>query len=195
MEPRRARVRSFAKLNLDLRVLGKRPDGYHELRTVFQTISLADTLDIEFIPARRTSIELAGNVDIPNNLVVRAAEALVERAGVRGTIRFELLKRIPMGGGLGGGSSNAAAVLLALPVLAGKAVPLAKLADIGAAMGSDVPFFLMVGQPSAWGGEPSFTPSPACAARVSWSRPGIHVSTPEAYAALHETAVRLATKH
>src|SRR5437660_5176558 len=142
MEPRRARVRSFAKLNLDLRVIGKRPDGYHELRTVFQTISLADTLDIEFTPARRTFIELAGNLHIPNNLVVRAAEALVERAGVRGEIRFGLTKRIPMGGGLGGGSSNAAAVLLTLPVLAGKAVRMEELGEMGAEMGSDVPFFL-----------------------------------------------------
>ena len=72
---RRARVRALAKINLDLRVLGKRPDGYHELRTVFQTISLADTIEIAFTPARRTAIELDDRSGIPDNLVVRAAQA------------------------------------------------------------------------------------------------------------------------
>ena len=65
--PRRARVRAFAKLNLSLKVLGKRPDGFHELRTVFQTINLADTLELEFTPAARTSVELACSIDIPNS--------------------------------------------------------------------------------------------------------------------------------
>src|SRR5206468_3238448 len=103
---RRARVRALAKINLDLRVLGKRPDGYHELRTVFQTISLADTLDIEFIPARTTSIELDDALAIPDNLVERAARAVLDTTEARGTVLMRLEKRIPMGAGLGGGSSD-----------------------------------------------------------------------------------------
>ena len=73
--PRQARVRALAKINLDLRVLGKRPDGFHELRTIFQTVSLADTLDIAFTPGRRTSIELVDRAGIADNLVVRAARS------------------------------------------------------------------------------------------------------------------------
>src|SRR5580692_3729906 len=108
------KLRSLAKVNLDLRVLEKRADGFHELRTVFQTISLADTIEIEYERARRTEITLEGNINIPNNLIVRAAEAVLGSFGNSARVRFRLDKRIPMGGGLGGGSSNAAAVLLAL---------------------------------------------------------------------------------
>ena len=127
MARRTARVRSLAKINLDLRVLGKRPDGYHELRTVFHTISLADIIEIEYRSSRELEVEIAGKHEIPDNLIARAARALAEKAGVRGYFRFALSKRIPMGAGLGGGSSNAAAVLLAAPVLAGRRVPLETL--------------------------------------------------------------------
>jgi hypothetical protein len=116
---RRARVRAYAKINLDLRVIAKRPDGYHELRTVFQTISLADAIDIAFTPARKTSIAMEDALGIPDNLMVRAAGAALEAMKVHGSVEMKLTKRIPMGGGLGGGSSDAAAVLLALPALAG----------------------------------------------------------------------------
>ena len=142
---RSARVRALAKINLDLRVLGKRPDGFHELRTIFQTISLADTLDISFTPARRTSIALDDALQIADNLVVRAARLALDAMRATGRIEMRLTKRIPMGAGLGGGSSDAAAVLLALPVLAGRAITLPKLSDIGQQLGSDVPFFLLGG--------------------------------------------------
>src|SRR4051812_40235024 len=115
MGERSATVPSFAKINLDLRVLYKRPDGFHELRTVFQTISLADTIRIQFERGRRTRLAISGNVDIPDNLIGRAAKAVLDVARVAGAVSFELRKAIPMGAGLGGGSSNAAAVLLALP--------------------------------------------------------------------------------
>ena len=114
---RSARLRALAKINLDLRVLARRADGYHELRTIFQTISLADRLEIAFTPGRKSSIELAGD-HIPNNLVVRAAQAVMDTLRRAGRVEMRLDKRIPMGAGLGGGSSDAAAVLLALPVLA-----------------------------------------------------------------------------
>src|SRR5262249_29246048 len=139
--PRRARVRALAKINLDLRVLARRPDGYHELRTIFQTISLADTLDIAFTPARRTSIELDDAQQIPDNLVVRAARGALDVMRVAGRVEMALRKRIPMGAGLGGGSSDAAAVLLALPALAGRSLTLSTLHELAQQLGSDVPFF------------------------------------------------------
>src|SRR3954454_14268457 len=97
---RQARVRALAKINLDLRVLGKRPDGFHELRTIFQTISLADTLDIAFTPARRTTISLEDDLRIADNLVVRAARLAMDEMRVAGRIEMRLIKRIPMGAGL-----------------------------------------------------------------------------------------------
>src|SRR5262245_4597918 len=109
---RRVRVPALAKINLDLRVLGKRPDGYHELRTIFQTISLAERLEIEYTPARQTSIELDDPLGIPDNLVVRAARAVMAATGARGRVGMRLEKCIPMGSGLGGGSSDAAAMLM-----------------------------------------------------------------------------------
>jgi 4-diphosphocytidyl-2-C-methyl-D-erythritol kinase len=180
-----ARVPAFAKINLALHVLGKRPDNYHEIRTVFQTISLYDSIDIEFQRARVRLIEIAGNVDIPNNLILRAAEALLDHWGIHAGIRFRLTKRIPLGGGLGGGSSDAAAVLLALPVLARKRVAPADLLEIAARLGSDVPFFLLGGTALGLGrGEELYPfPEPKAAYGILVA-PDVHVSTPEAYGAL-----------
>ena len=126
---RRARVRAPAKINLDLRVLGKRPDGFHELRTIFQTVSLADIVDIAFAPGRRTDVVLEDDADIPDNLMARAARLALEAMRIAGRVEMRLRKRIPMGAGLGGGSSDAAAVLLALPALAGGWLSLAELTD------------------------------------------------------------------
>src|SRR5258707_15648699 len=94
---RHIRVRALAKINLDLRVLGKRPDGFHELRTIFQTVSLADTLDVSFTRARRTTIALDDPLDIPDNLVSRAARAALDAMKVNGVVELRLRKRIPMG--------------------------------------------------------------------------------------------------
>src|SRR5450631_3788990 len=128
---RRVRVRALAKINLDLRVLGKRPDGFHELRTIFQTVSLADTLELAFTPARKTAISLLDELAIADNLVLRAARLAMEAMRATGHIEMRLTKRIPIGAGLGGGSSDAAAVLLALPALVGRALSLLKLSAIG----------------------------------------------------------------
>src|SRR6202050_3979275 len=130
------KLKALAKINLDLRILNKRADGFHELRTVFQTISLADMIHIDYEPARRAELNLEGNVDIPDNLIRRAAEGLLDALKIHARIRFRLDKRIAMGGGLGGGSSDAAAVLLALPVLAGRAAPDQKIVrEIAAELG------------------------------------------------------------
>jgi 4-diphosphocytidyl-2-C-methyl-D-erythritol kinase len=184
-QPRRARVRPLAKINLDLRVLGKRADGYHELRTIFQTISLADTLDLAFTPARRTAIELTDSAQIEDNLVVRAARMVLDGMRVRGRVELRLMKRIPMGAGLGGGSSDAAAVLLALPVLAGGTLPFEELSSMAAALGSDINFFLFGGAAAAIGRGTELFPLPDAAGRPGLViAPGIHVSTAGAFRAL-----------
>ncbi|HEY7391231.1 MAG TPA: 4-(cytidine 5'-diphospho)-2-C-methyl-D-erythritol kinase [Bryobacteraceae bacterium] len=194
---RRARVPALAKINLDLRVLGKRADGYHELRTVFQTISLADMLEVRFLPGRSTEIELLDSQDIPDNLALRAAEAAIKAMEVRGQIFINLRKRIPMGAGLGGGSSDAAAVLLALNALTGRSLPLERLCELGAGLGSDVPFFLLGGAAVGIGRGTELYPLPDCPAQFGLLvAPDVAVSTGEAYAALdvHAATRRLTTK-
>ena len=182
MAPRRVRLRAFAKLNLDLRVLGKRPDGYHELRTVFQTISLADSIEMAFTPGRKTAVELQDALAIPDNLVTRAAHLALEAMRTRGRVEIRLTKRIPMGAGLGGGSSDAAAVLLALPVLAGRKVDLPKLSEIAQQLGSDVPFFLVGGTAVGIGRGAELFPLPDGPAQSALVvAPGVHVSTAQAY--------------
>jgi 4-diphosphocytidyl-2-C-methyl-D-erythritol kinase len=180
--PRRARVLAFAKINLDLRVLYRREDNYHELRTIFQTISLADRIDVSFTPSRKTTIRVSGNVEIPENLMVRAAESCLDAMRVTGEVEFTLDKRIPMGAGLGGGSSDAAAVLIALPVLAGKTPELPALIRLAGELGSDVPFFLLGGAAVAVGRGTELYPlpdGPPCAGVVV--APDMHVSTTDAY--------------
>ena len=183
MTARSARVRALAKVNLDLRVLGRRDDDFHELRTVFQTVSLADTIDIAFTPARRTAIYVTADVEIPGgNIMERAAALALDAMRTAGRVEMHLKKRIPMGAGLGGGSSDAAAVLLALPVLAGKTLPLAELTDVAAALGSDVPFFLLGGTAVGLGrGTELYPLADRTAAFGLLVTPGIHVSTAGAY--------------
>ena len=186
---RRARVRALAKINLDLRVLGKRGDGYHELRTIFQTISLADTLDIAFTPGRKTAIELEDALGIPDNLVVRAARLAMDAMRTTGRVEMKLTKRIPMGAGLGGGSSDAAAVLLALPVLAGRNLPMTERWRIAQELGSDIAFFFLGGRAVGIGRGTELFPLPDDAIHKGPGAglllaPGIHVSTAEAYGAL-----------
>lgn len=180
-----ATLRSLAKINLDLRVLYKRADGYHELRSVFQTISLADTIAVEYESSRRTELVVEDALAIPDNLVVRAAKLALDRMKVHAKVRFRLKKNIPMGGGLGGGSSNAAAVLLALPVLAGKRLDLDTLSDLGSQLGSDVPFFLTGGTALGLGRGTELYPLPDIAPEpLLVVCPPVHSSTAEAYRSL-----------
>jgi 4-diphosphocytidyl-2-C-methyl-D-erythritol kinase len=139
-----------AKLNLFLHVTGRRPDGYHELQTVFQLIDLCDTIAI--------SLRSDGRIDRPDgppgvdpeaDLTVRAARALQVAAGCRMGATLRVRKRIPMGGGLGGGSSDAASVLLGLNELWGCRMSVDQLAKLGLPLGADVPVF--VRGSSAWG--------------------------------------------
>lgn len=184
--PRRARVRALAKINLSLEVLNKRQDGYHNLRTLFQTISLADVIELEWTPGRKpAAVELESAFDIPNNLVTRAAEAVFRETNPRGRLLVRLDKRIPMGGGLGGGSTDAAAVLLALPVLTGRPVAQPRLHAIATELGSDVPFLLEGGAAIGVGRGtelyPTCEPPRLPGLLVA---PAVHVSTAEAYKAL-----------
>ena len=156
---------------------------------MFQTISLKDDLAIEFERARKTEILLDSSVEIPDNLVVRATKAVLDRLKLSARVRLVLKKRIPMGAGLGGGSSNAAAVLMALPALAGKPIPATDLGRLGSELGSDVPFFLCGGTALGLGRGTELYPLPdlpALPALVVAS--GVHVSTVEAYRALNRGA-------
>ncbi|HQL01045.1 MAG TPA: 4-(cytidine 5'-diphospho)-2-C-methyl-D-erythritol kinase [Smithellaceae bacterium] len=138
-----ARVSAPAKINLSLRVLSRRPDGYHELASVMQQISICDELDFSLKP---DGIGLAcPGTDLPTdekNLVYRAARALFDARGYRGGVAITLYKSIPSAAGLGGGSSDAAATLLALNELCALGLSKAELMKIGLTLGADVPFFL-----------------------------------------------------
>lgn len=183
--PDQVRLRSLAKINLDLRVLHKRRDGFHELRTIFQTISLADTIEVQYLRGR-SGITLTSNVDIPGNLILKAADLVLRALKAKCQLRIRLTKRIPMGGGLGGGSSNAAAMLLALPVLLKKKIPLEKLLELAAELGSDVPFFLIGGAAVGLGRGTELYPLPDSPAHPGLLiTPDIHSSTVAAYAALN----------
>ncbi len=136
-----------AKINLSLRVLGKRPDGYHELRTVFQAIELHDTLEARPDDRLRLEVEGASGLSAgPDNLVVRAAEELRGSFGVRAGASMRLFKRIPVGGGLGGGSSDAAAALLVLERLWEVHPTAEERLAIARRLGADVAFFLHGGR-------------------------------------------------
>lgn len=138
------RVLAPAKINLTLEILGRRDDGYHDLDTVMTTIDLADTVRVRSADALdvRLSGRFAGNVEGDRELAAEAAKALASAAGREPDVAIEVEKAIPVAAGLGGGSSDAAAVLRGLDRLWGLDWPLGRLSEVAAALGSDVPFFL-----------------------------------------------------
>jgi len=145
------RIPAFAKINLRLDIVGKREDGYHELRTIFQTISLHD--ELRFSTAKKPGIGLAVSGDAPlaqepveKNLVYQAVDALRQELGIRSGTTIELKKTIPAGRGMGGGSSDAAAALIGYLRLTKKKLPKSRLLEIAAGLGADVPFFLLGGR-------------------------------------------------
>lgn len=141
-------VKSYAKINLGLEILGKRPDGYHELRTLFQSISLHDVLDFELTDDPR--ICLSGDSDTiawdRTNLIYRAAHLLQQENAVQRGIRVHVHKKIPPGSGLGGGSGNAAVTLQVLNMLWDVDLSRERLMELGAGLGADVPYFFEGGQ-------------------------------------------------
>jgi len=140
-------VTSRAKINLYLKVLYPRPDGYHELRTVFQSIGLADTIELSSRQDRNINLH-CDHPDVPHderNLCVQAARLLCQDTGYRTGVDIFLTKKIPVQGGLGGGSSNAASVLAGLCRLWDLHVSTQELMEMGSILGADVPFFLLGG--------------------------------------------------
>ena len=143
MEETIIKIKAPAKVNLFLKVVGKRPDGYHELVSVMQALELSDEIEAS---------RLEGGIDVScdrpgvpagrQNIAYRAAEALLGEAGVSGGVRIHIKKNIPMAAGMGGGSSDAAAVLKAVGLLYGIGLPDARMREIALSLGADVPFFL-----------------------------------------------------
>jgi len=182
---RSVRLPAFAKINLCLHVLGRRPDGYHELRTIFQAISLHDTLELSLSDSPGITIETNDSA-LPlgrENLVYRALEAIGGEIGFRGGVHARLEKRIPVARGLGGGSSDAAAALIGMLRLTKKRVPLERLMEIGASLGADVPFFLFGGRALATNRGDEIYPLTDAPKRsiLVISPQGIGVSTKDAY--------------
>jgi 4-diphosphocytidyl-2-C-methyl-D-erythritol kinase len=182
---RSVRLRAFAKVNLCLHVVGRRPDGYHELRTIFQAISLHDILELSLarhgeITFETTDPELPAG---PENLVWRAIDAMQSELGITGGIHARLEKRIPVARGLGGGSSDAAAALIGMLRLTKKKLPLERLIEIAAGLGADVPFFLFGGRALGVGRGDEIYPLPDAPKRsiLVVSPREIGVSTKDAY--------------
>lgn len=174
-----------AKVNLRLEVLGKRPDGYHEIRTWIYPIDLCDQVRIRRLKERRITC----NCDDPNvpaemgNLAYQAAYLLMQEADLPGGVQIDISKRIPVSAGLGGGSSDAAAVLKGMNMLWGMRLPSDRLMELAARLGSDPPFFF-VGQGALMGGrgERLISTLPNLDACLLLLNPGVPLSTKEVYA-------------
>lgn len=136
------RVPSPAKLNLFLHITGRRPDGYHELQSIFQLIDLCDWLEFEQTDDQQIQIEGLSSVDLEQNLIYRAAQILQPYAKTPSGLIIRLEKNIPMGAGLGGGSSNAATTLIVLNQLWHCGLNSEQLAELGVKLGADVPIFV-----------------------------------------------------
>jgi 4-diphosphocytidyl-2-C-methyl-D-erythritol kinase len=171
---RAVRLASYAKVNLGLEVLALRDDGYHELRTLFQTIDLHD--DVVLRPRPRGVVVRCDHPLVPTdgaNLAARAAEALRAYARVEGGVEIDIQKRIPVGGGLGGGSSNAATVLLGLDRMWKTGLDPAELHRLARRLGADVPYFLLGGTALGLSRGRGVPPAPQLRAHVVVVDPGI----------------------
>jgi 4-diphosphocytidyl-2-C-methyl-D-erythritol kinase len=178
------RVKSFAKINLGIEILGKRDDGYHEIRTLFQTVSLFDLL--AFFPLPRNEIILRGNdVSIPwdgSNLIHKAVVLLKKRYAIEKGVEIHVTKNIPAGKGLGGGSSNAAITLLALNELWQLDLAKDALRDLSALLGADIPFFFEGGLCLGQGkGEDLFTLGDLDPCLCVLALPSVSLSTASVY--------------
>ncbi|MHB1311686.1 MAG: 4-(cytidine 5'-diphospho)-2-C-methyl-D-erythritol kinase [Gemmatimonadaceae bacterium] len=190
--PRTARVRAQAKVNLSLRVLAREAGGFHQIETVFQRLALADTVTVRASATRSLDVTWDGPGAAPDlgpveqNLAWRAAEAYAAVARGPNGFAIEIAKRIPVGGGLGGGSADAAAVLRALDALAATPLGDAALIGIAARLGADVAFLASHSELAlAWGrGDRMLDLPPLPAAEVLLAVPPFGVNTAQAYAAL-----------
>ncbi|MCL2199550.1 MAG: 4-(cytidine 5'-diphospho)-2-C-methyl-D-erythritol kinase [Defluviitaleaceae bacterium] len=178
-------MQAFAKINLFLDVLGKRADGYHDIFSVMQSVDLCDDLAISIAEENEFFCD-DGNVPTGgDNLVVKAVNALAARYGFEEKFKIELVKRIPMGAGLAGGSSDCAATLLGVNELLGFKIPSDELLEIGKSLGADVPFCMVGGTAITEGiGEriSPLPPHPPCYIVIAC--PEINVSTAEIFSRL-----------
>ena len=182
------RIPAFAKINLRLDILGKRDDGFHELRTIFQTISLHDDLRLRASRSPEIVLTIEGNQPLSaeapqKNLVYRAVDALRRELKISGGVEIALKKTIPAGRGLGGGSSDAAAALQGYLRLTKKKLAAARLLEIAASLGADVPFFLLGGRALGVNKGDEIYPLPDIRKLqiLVVSPKDIHVPTPDAY--------------
>jgi len=136
------RVPSPSKLNLFLHITGCRPDGYHELQSIFQLIDLCDWLEFEQTADKQIQIEGMASVDLEQNLIYHATQVLKPYAKAYSGLKIRLEKNIPMGAGLGGGSSNAATTLIVVNQLWDCGLTIEQLAELGVKLGADVPIFV-----------------------------------------------------
>ena len=187
-------VRAYAKLNLTLDVITRREDGYHDLRMVMQTVDLADTLTVteteeEGVRVRTNLRYLPGD---ERNLAAVAARKFWEASGCNGKgLSIDLQKKIPVCAGMGGGSSDAAAVLRALNQLSGSNLSVERLAEIGEQVGSDVPYCVLGGTALAEGRGERLTvlpPLPDC--HIVICKPGFPISTPELFGCIDCRKIR-----
>jgi len=179
-EPRRAEA--VAKINRELRVGPRRADGYHEIRSRFVTVDLADAFEAR--DAEAWKFACAGGPTDDSNLAARAASALAEAAGIQRRGALSLTKRIPAGAGLGGGSADAAVALAVLAKLWNVSLPPERLAAIAASIGSDVPYFLVGGEADVAGrGERVVAREDSPARALTILVPPFSVATAEVYAA------------
>ena len=182
------RVPAFAKINLRLEVLGRRSDNFHELRTVFQTVSLKDELRLKKSRKQGIELRILGDASLSSepsekNLVYRAVDVVRRELGIKDGVSIELRKTIPAGRGMGGGSSDAAAALIGYLRLSKRSLPRERLFAIAASLGADVPFFLEGGRALGIGKGDEVYPLPDTPKRhlLVVSPRAIHVPTPDAY--------------
>ncbi|HEY4707622.1 MAG TPA: 4-(cytidine 5'-diphospho)-2-C-methyl-D-erythritol kinase [Thermodesulfobacteriota bacterium] len=183
------KILSPAKVNLFLRVLGKRPDGYHDIFSLMQPVSLYDEIDMEAGDGEGISVS-SDSPALPTgaeNLAHRAASAFLTRLGKSRSVGIHIKKRIPVGAGLGGGSSNAASVLMGLNELTAAGFDESALMEIGSALGSDVPFFILKSAALAEGRGTELKRVKVPEFGYILINPGYHVSTARVYGNLDLT--------
>jgi len=173
-------LRAFAKINLDLRILGRRQDGYHEVRTIFQAIDWWDEMLLE--PAPRFEFSAPGTPEDETNLIVRAVRAYERLAGITANVRICVIKNVPIGRGLGGGSADAAVTFIGLQRMYKRSLPFDEIPQTLRNLGSDVPFFALGGRAAGTGrGDEVYKLDDSEDYWLLLVDPGVAIPTAEAY--------------
>ncbi len=189
--------RSFAKVNIGLEITGKRANGYHELKTIFQTISLYDTIEIN--ENQRDEISLSGDSSSilwdKSNTIIRAFELMYDKFGLDQGFDIHVKKTIPAGSGLGGGSSNAAVMMMFIMDYFKLKIPIEELINLGRTIGADIPFFFTGGTMLGEGiGEILTLIDDLEKESVAVIMPGLHISTEDIFSRFNLTKSPLKSK-